>query len=348
MKYKITSSVFFAVLICSFLPLRTANSDKRRIGIGNKVPEFSASDISGNLFDYKHGSGKVLIAVFLYSQQNQSAQAAIDIKKIMSKLGSQAKRLNVVVAVDDPNNQEFIPSDPNGSEPNEPGIVVNVVADTEYKLWGKFGIIATPTVIISDTNDTVLWVEAGHGYDFAPVVQARLNQALGIAQQIDPNEAGRVKIVKNATVAARIKRHLQMAKMLQKKGRIESAINQMKKARDLDPNSVELALEIANLLCSVGQGKSALEILEGVEPRGNIEKSKLLIITGWANRQMNHLEEAEKLLLEATKLNPKSGRAYFELGQIYQAKGEVEKAMLTYYQALTLVFSREFNIGNLN
>jgi Flp pilus assembly protein TadD len=81
-----------------------------------------------------------------------------------------------------------------------------------------------------------------------------------------------------------------------------------------------------------------LEILEGVEPRGNIEKSKLLIITGWAKRQMNLLEEAEKLLLEATKLNPKSGRAFFELGQIYQARGEVEKAMLTYYRALTLVF----------
>ncbi len=346
LKYKTTLSVFLVALFCSFIPVRTANCTERRIGIGNKVPEFSASDVSGKLFDYKHGNGKVLVAVFLSSRQKNSTQAATDIKKIMSKLKSHAKRLNVVIAVDDPNNQAFVRSDPNASEPNEPGVVINVIADTEYKLWGKFGIIATPTVIISDTNDTVLWVEAGHGYDFAPVVQARLNQALGIAQQIDPNEAGRVKTVKNATVAARTKRHLQMAKMLQKKGRIESAITQMKMARELDPNSVELALEIGNLLCSIGRGKSALEILEGVEPRGNIEKSKLLIITGWAKRQMNRLEEAEKLLLEATKLNPKSGRAFFELGQIYQARGEVEKAMITYYQALTLVFGRELDISN--
>ena len=347
MKCKTSFSIIFVVLIYSILPVRTAVCNGRRIGIGTKIPEFSTSDVSGKTFAYKHGSSKVLVAVFLSSNQKQSTQAAADIERIISKLRSQVKRLSIVVAVDDPNNQTFVRSDPNGSEPNEPAVVVNVVVDTERKLWGKFGIIATPTVIISDTNDTVLWVKAGHGYDFAPVIQARLNQALGITQEINPNEAGRVRTVINATVAARVKRHLQMAKMLQEKGRIKSAITQMKQARELDPNSVELALETANLLCTIGQSTSALELLDGIEARGNIEKSKLLMIIGWAKRQMKNFDEAEKYLLEATKLNPKSGRAFFELGQIYQAKGDFEKAMLTYYQALTLVFSRELNVSNL-
>ena len=266
------------------------------------------------------------------------AISAADIKRIMSKLKNHAKRLRVLVAVDDPNNHTFDSSDPNSLGPNEPGIVISVVVDKDRKLWGKFGIIATPTVIISDTNDTVLWIKAGHGYDFAPVVQARLNQALGIEQRIDPNEAGRVKTVTNTTTGARIKRHLQMAKILRGKGRIESAISQMKKARELDPNSVELALEIGSLLCSIGQGKSALEILEGVKTSGNIENSKLLTITGWAKRQIGILDEAEKALLEAIKLNPKSGRAFFELGRIYQDKSNKDKAIAAYYQALILIF----------
>ncbi|MCP4607448.1 MAG: tetratricopeptide repeat protein [Planctomycetes bacterium] len=346
MNNKTTFLMFSIIVFCSFLPTRTASCAGRRISIGNKIPEFSTSDVSGKPFDYKHGSEKVLIAAFLSSQQKQSAQAATDIKRIMSKLTGFANRLSVVVAINDPNDQTFFRPEQNEPDPNKPGIVFHVVADKEHKLWGKFGIIVTPTVIVSDTNDTVLWVEAGHGYDFAPVVQARLNQALGIVQKIDPNEAARVKIVTNATVAARIKRHLQMAKMLQEKGRTESAITQMKQARELDPNSVKLALEIGNLLCSIGQGESALAIIEGVKTRGNIEKSKLLIIKGWAKRQMNNYEEAEKLLLEATKLNPKSGRAFFELGQIYQTRGEIEKAMLTYYQALSLVYGREMNISN--
>jgi hypothetical protein len=347
MKYKKTVIVISVITISWFLPVRTAKCSGRRISIGNKLPEFSASDVSGNLFDYKHGNGKVLIAVFLSSRQENSTRAATDIKGIMSKLAGQAKRLNVIVAVNDPNNQTIFRSEPNEPDPNEPGVVVHLVVDTEYKLWGKFGIIATPTVIISDTNDTVLWVKAGHGYDFAPMLRARLNQALGIAQEIDPNEAGRVRTVTNATLDARAKRHLQMAKMLQEKGRIESAIEQMRKAREIDPNSPKLALELGKLLSATGRGKEALEVIEGITAISRRDKAELLTASGSAKRQLGELDKAEELLIQASKLDTRSGRIFFELGQVYQARGEVEKAMLTYYRALTLVFSRELNISDL-
>lgn len=347
MKYKKAVIVIFVVTICWFLTVRTANCAGRRISIGKKMPEFSASDLSGNLFDYKHGNGKVLMAVFLSSKQENSTRAATDIKRIMSKLANQANRLSVVVAVNDPNNQTIFCSEPNEPDPNEPGVDVHIVADTEYKLWGIFGIIATPTVIISDMNDTVLWVQAGHGYDFNPVVQARLNQALGIAQEIDPNEAGRVRTVKNATMDARAIRHMQMAKMLQEKGRIESAIVQMRKARELDPNSPKLALELGKLLSATGRGKEALEVIEGIPAISRHDKAELLTASGSAKRQLGDLDKAEELLIQASKLDTRSGRVFFELGQVYQAKGEVEKAMFTYYRALTLVFSRELNVSDL-
>lgn len=332
-KRKIAVCVILVVLVCLFLPRQNIKGSTRRIGIGNKMPEFSAPDTSGKVFDYKHRFGKVLMVVFLSANQKNSAQAAADIKGIVTKLASQAKRLNIVVAIDDPNSQSFFHSDP-----NEPVVGIHVVADTEYKLWGKFGIIVTPTVIISDTNDTVLWVEAGHSYDFVPVIRARLNQALGIAQEIDPNDASRVKTVTNATVAARAKRHLQMAKILQEKGRIESAINEMRKAKELDPNSVEVALEIGELFCRVGKNEAALNIVERMRATKRLDRARLLWISGWAKRQMGDLETAEKNLLEATKLDTKSARGFFELGQVYQAKGDKDKAIAAYYQALTLVF----------
>ncbi len=332
-KCKIAVCVILVVLVCLFLPRQNIKGSTRRIGIGNKISEFSASEASGKVFNYKHGVGKVLMVVFLSANQKNCAQAAADIKGIVRKLAGQAKRLNVVVAIDDPNSQTFFRSDP-----NEPVVGIHVVADTEYKLWGKFGIIATPTVIISDTNDTVLWVEAGHSYDFAPVIRARLNQALGIAQEIDPNDASRVKTVTNATVAARIQRHLQMAKILQAKGRIESAINEVRKAERLDPNSAEVALELGELFCRVGKNEAALKIVERMKATKRLNKARLLLISGWAKRQMGDLETAEKHLFEATKLDAKSARGFFELGQVYQAKGEKDKAIAAYYRALTLVF----------
>ena len=310
-----------------------ADAGQRRLGIGERMPEFSATGTAEQVFDYKHGGGKVLMIVFLSGRQKRSARAAADIEWIVRKLGANAGRLDVAVAVDDPNTGASFQSKAKESAPD-----FHILLDTEYKLWGTFGIIATPTVIISDTNDTVLWVKAGYGYDFAPVIQARLNQALGIAQKIDPNDASHVKTVKNATVAARIKRHLQMAKMLWQKGRLESAISEIRKAKELDPNSVEVALELGELLCRANQTKAALDVIDKIKTTKKAEKARALLISGWAKRKMGELDAAERLLLEATTLDPKSSRGFFELGKVYQARDEIEKAMQAYYTALLLVF----------
>jgi hypothetical protein len=79
-----------------------------------------------------------------------------------------------------------------------------------------------------------LCVEAGHAYDFDPVIRAHLNQALGIAQDTIAGDAGKVKTARVDTDAARALRHLQMAKMLKKSSRFESAIEQAQKARRLE------------------------------------------------------------------------------------------------------------------
>jgi hypothetical protein len=37
----------------------------RKIMVADKMPEFSATDTDGQVFDYKHGGDKVLMVVFL-------------------------------------------------------------------------------------------------------------------------------------------------------------------------------------------------------------------------------------------------------------------------------------------
>lgn len=244
-----------------FLPCAAAYARHRRLGIGEKIPEFSAHDTTGQTFDYKHGGGKVLMVVFLSGRQKGSAWAAADIERIIRKLDANSERLGIAFAVNDPNTGAIFQ---NKEKESGPGLYI--LPDTEYKLWGKFGIIVTPTVIISDTNDTVQWVQPGHGSDFAPVIQARLNQALGIAQDIDPNEASHVKTVKNATVAARIKRHLQMARILRQKGRLESASSEIRKATELDPNSVEVASSLANSCAGLIKIKLLWMLLTRLKP----------------------------------------------------------------------------------
>lgn len=298
---------------------------------GEKVPEFSAVNIKDANYAYQHGAGKPLLVMFMSTDQQGSSRAATDINQVISNFGNEARNLEVTIVVEDSNNvfkksKEF-----------ELLKNFNIILDSEYKLWGKFGVIATPTVIISDANDTIIWVKAGHNYDFIPNVRTHINEALGLSKGKVENEV-LVKTVENDTVSARVTRHLQMAGILSEKGRFDSAIAEVSKARQLDPNSNEVKLKLAELLCRANKNQEALEVIAATQVDTNTKKAELLVLSGWANRQMGELDAAQSSLLEALKMDPASTRALFELGNVYRAQGKTEQAMKAYYDALAIIF----------
>jgi len=330
---RIATYTVFALIMIQSLWCTTTQAGRHAFDVGEKMPEFSGTTADRQVFTYKHNQGKALMVVFLSPGHKRSARAVADVEEIVRQLGTNAERLQIVIAVNDSNGVDF------SSMQKGQAKDVHVLLDSEYKLWGKFGIIAIPTVVISDTNDKVICVKAGHGYDFVPMVRAYLNQALGLAQKKAPEDTGRVRTVANGTITARLKRHLQMAKMLEQKGRLESAIAEIQKARELDPNFSKAALELGELFCRAGRSKSALDITESLKVTSRLDKARLLLISGWAKRQMGDLDAAEKLLLEATRLDPKFTRALFELGKVYQSRQEIDKAMKSYHKALTVIFN---------
>jgi tetratricopeptide (TPR) repeat protein len=195
--------------------------------------------------------------------------------------------------------------------------------------------------LIIGKDDKLSWIKAGHSYDFAPSLQSHLIFALEIGGQKAPEETVEAKALSNKTTASRVKRHLKMAKILEGKGRLDSAIAEVRKARALDPDSVEPALELGELLCRTGKSKEALDAIEKVKTPARRDTARRLLIRGWAKRQMGKLQPALEDLLEATKLDPKSARGHFELGRVYLAKGDKDEALAGYQQALKLVFGED-------
>jgi tetratricopeptide (TPR) repeat protein len=285
---------------------------------GDKIPEFSSVDIAGNVYNYKNAGKKAMMITFLSAGQKNSIRAASDIKEVIEDLGKDAELLEVVIVVEDPDSVYL--------QSEEIKLVKNfkIFIDSEFHLWGKFGIIATPTVIISDANDIITRVRAGHGYDFIPDMRNHLNQALGLAKVSKQEKEIQVRTVTNDTVSAKVKRHLQMAKMLLEKGEYKPAKVEILKAREMDPNSIEIKLQLTELLCRTNQSQAALSEIEKIETTSGREKARILLLSGWANRQMG-------------KLDPKSIRTLFELGRVYQAGGQTEKAMKLYYEALAII-----------
>jgi tetratricopeptide (TPR) repeat protein len=291
----------------------------RKVKVGDKMPEFALSDPNGIEFAYRYNRKRVLAIVFLSASQKQSEDTVVDIKRILGDLRGKAEHFPGLYEGD--------------LKPALP-----MLLDPEYQLWGKLGIIAMPTVVIVGKDDKISWTKAGHGYNFAPSLRSHLSYALGIGGEAAPEESVEVKTLKNTSTRARVKRHLQMAKMLEQKGRLEAAIAEVHKAGELDPNSVEPALELGELLCRAGRNKEALDVAGKLKTTGRLNEARRLLISGWAKRQMGELEAAEKLLLQTTTLDPKSTRALFELGKAYQAGGQTDKAMMAYHRALAQIF----------
>ncbi|MHC4293187.1 MAG: hypothetical protein ACYSTX_02745 [Planctomycetota bacterium] len=327
-------SIFTLFLIAQIVFLAIpCRAQLRRIKTGDEIPEFSLPDPNGNLFNYKPDSQQVLAIVFLQANQKQSERAVTSIKEVVKELQGKTEQFDFIAVIDGPNALDFY-----HSINKEPQSSLRILMDTEYKLWGQLGIIAAPTTLIVEKDGKILWIKAGYGYDFTPILRSHLSQALGIVGQDLSEESVQVETLSNTAVDMRVGRHLQMAKMLEKKGRYESAITEITKAKELDPNSIEIVLELGELYCRTGKGKEALDTVAKIEMESYLLKARVKLISGWANRQKGDLDAAEKFLLEATKLNPKSSRGFFELGKVYQGKGQNDKAMQSYHKALTLIF----------
>jgi tetratricopeptide (TPR) repeat protein len=339
-KHRSNSVLIINVILASMLPgllISPAAAQSRRIKKGSSIPEFKTAAIDQKVFEYKHSNKKALLIAFLSADQKRSVNAAEDLFRIVSGLKCDPGELDFVVVINKPEAKEYLKVKDGGST----SIAPKVIVDTDIKLWGLFGIIATPTVIIGDPAGKAAWIKAGYGYDFAPVIKARLNQALGIAQDIDPDEASKVKVANNNSDQARIERYLQMAKTLIAKQQYESALMMAKKAVDIDPNSIDTVLVVGELQCLIGDSAAALKAVSGIRPENRFKKAKLALVKGWASRRSGDFESAEKYLLESVQLSPRSARGLFELGNLYRATQRPEKAAQSYHSALSLLLARE-------
>ncbi|MFH1717301.1 MAG: tetratricopeptide repeat protein [Planctomycetota bacterium] len=335
-KAAILKILILVFLMQVLLPAAPSPAGLRKTKIGDVMPEFSLPDSNGVPFTYKHGRNRVLAVAFMPTNSSQFQRMATEIEQAVADLQEKARTLDLVGVLSGPVGKEALESDKLASKQ-----VLRILLDNEYGLWGRLGVIAVPTVLIVGKDDKILWIKAGYDYNFVPVARVYLNKAFGIAQETTAEDAAKIKTVANYTVAARAERHLQMAKMFEDKGQIDSAIAETQKAIELDPNSVETVLELGALLCKAGRSKEALNVTDKLNVTKGPVGARRLLISGWAKRQLGNLEAAEKDLLDATRIDMRSGRGFFELGRVYQARGDKDKAMSAYYHALTLVFGEQ-------
>jgi len=302
----------------------------RRVHVGDTMPEFSLTDARGTAFRYEHTQARVLGVLILQAGQTHLPRLVTDLEVLLQKLRVEAPGFDCVGVMSGPGTSEFLRSRAADADKALP-----LVADPNFAFWGKLGVIAAPTAVVVGTDHKVRWIKAGFGYDFVAGFHSQLNEALGLG---GAGADAHVQTLENTSVRSRRDRHIQLARALAKKARWESAIGELEKARELDPNALDVALELGEILCRAGRNEAALKTAAQVKAESADDKAHVMLISAWAKRQMGDIVAAESLLTKAVELAPESPRILYELGKVHQAKGDTEKALVCYRRALAGVF----------
>ncbi len=303
----------------------------RRVHVGDTMPEFSLTDARGTSFRYEHQQARVLGILILQAGQTHLQRLVTDLEVLLQKLRVEAPAFDCIGVMSGSGTSEFLRS----REPDA-GKALPIVADPNFAFWGKLGVIATPTAIVVGADHKVRWIKAGFGYDFVAGFHSQLNEALGLGGSV--GTTAHVQTLENTSVQSRRDRHIQLARALAKKARWESALGELEKARELDPNAVDVALELGEILCRTGKNEAALKTVAQVKAESAEDKAHVMLVSAWAKRQMGDTGAAESLLTKALELAHESPRILYELGKVYEAKGDTEKALACYRRALAEVF----------
>jgi hypothetical protein len=312
------------------MPAVSVQGEKVRAKVGDPMPSFTLPDLKEGKFTYPASGKNVTVIIFLSDLENQAEKVNVDLDKLMTKF--QAEPVRWLPVVTGHGNKDYLRDRWQGNK------MVTVLQDPDYDLWGKLGLIATPTVVVVDKEGVIRWVRAGHRYDFEPALRDEIAEVLGLEHNPLTNGGTEVTTLNNSSLLAKTRRHIRMAQMFTEKGRMETAVSELKKAEALMPDSTEVLIELATAHCRAAQNKEALAVVQRIKPSNRFDESSVKMLSGWAHRQMGDYVQAEKLLGEAVNLNPKSARAHYELGKMYQKQAKPDKAMESYRRALSIVF----------
>ncbi len=309
----------------------STQSRLRKVRVGDKIEPFTLIEMDGSEFQYEHNPGRVSVFAFLAAHQKRSERALNDLLSIAADMRHFQYPVDLVVIITGGEGIDYF-----SEKRNEHSIDVPMLIDAEDALWGRMGIVVTPTTIMTDTKGAVRWVRAGHGYDFATDTQARLKLALGIDDVLESGASEPVHALANDSDEDRARRHLRMGQILARKGEVESGITELKNALALTPDAVDVQLELAQLLCRSAKPDEAIAVAEHITTVTREEQAQLKMVLGWAHRQSGDLDLALTLLTESIALDPRTGRTLFELGKLHEQLGDEAQALNAYRQALSV------------
>ena len=313
--------------VALILASTSAGRDERRaIKTGEAVPAFRLMTVAGTVVDSARLRGKVVVLIYLSAEQRSSERAASDANRVVKKLAGDDVVLLFVTA-------DWIHRADFEELWEELALDAPLGFDAERKLYRGLGLIVVPTTLVIDREGCFGHAISTRPKDYPHVLDAYVRHVLGQFDDAELEERLEARSFDSGSPKSLASRHRAAARLLREKRLLGSAEEQLRAAMKLDPDSIDIRLDLASLHLRMGKIADAeLAIASVIEVKPKHRRARLL--PGIMLFETDRLSEAEAVLKDALVLNPDPARTHFYLGQVYERTGETDKALEDYREAL--------------
>lgn len=309
----------------------TARADLN-IKIGDPMPSFSLPRADGGSgeFSLTQLIGRPSIVVFWRPNQTLSLDALRDIKTLSEEIG--ADRVGIVAVDASSSTAQDVTAALAGATFPFP-----VLLDPQRRLYGKIGVIVCPTTLLLDGEGVLRFKIASHPRQFGNVLRARIRflvgdlDEAGMKREIEPTA---LKIDQDLAAAWRM---FNLGRRLQSQGKSDQAVAVFEQAVTQYPSLPEARCTLGFIKLASGDLATAAEHFQTAlnhhpgSATARLGQAAVLART-------NHGQQAEEMLLALLGRESIAVRVRYELGRIYHARGEIDRAVTFYEDALSGVY----------
>ncbi|QNN20959.1 tetratricopeptide repeat protein [Planctomycetales bacterium ZRK34] len=200
-----------------------------------------------------------------------------------------------------------------------------VLADPDYKISDAGKARAWPTTLIVGSDGKWVAHIGGLTTTYIKDVNAYLDFASGAIDEPTLKKRLASHDVVAATPQHITDRHLAVAQRLIAQGLYTQALDELKRAQEIQPDDPRVKLAIGRIMVMTGKPADALQTLDQIKA-DNIAAWQIHAVRGRALAAMGEWDKARTELVESVKQNPAPAECYYDLGRAYQHDGKFEKA----------------------
>ncbi len=342
LKFVLRVVVVLSVLFINTGTLMAVAFPFREFDEGDPVPDVTLKGFkdSASSVTFSGLKGKPFIAVFwgadIPEKQERSTQLLAEIESLSSFLKEKQVHLLSVNVQDD--EAAVIEQVVNQSKSN-----IEVFLDQDRKAYAALGIFVMPTILLVDKDGNVA---AGMGYSRDMIDRLKGSVEVMLGEKTHEQFLADLRPeMKEATAEEKLsKRHLGFGLTMLKRGQLETAIRELTKAVEIDPDLAQAHIQLACIYLEKDQldeaQKSITKALE-VEP----DSMKAQVCQCELKRKKGLLDEAVKDLNAILQAHPDNYNALYVLAKTFEdqkkPKEAVEKYKKAYHEILKFSVSQE-------